>query len=114
MTKRLFIYTSSRPGSVSSTVLDKLAKEGDEKFRVWEWDLLKEHSKAIELKYTFGKMNSEQQALFDKIKKHKEHLDSFDEIYLGVAMHNFGPNLNTKTYIDVISQMGKFELSFCF
>jgi len=103
---RLFIYTSKRPGSHSSTILDRLARENDVKFRVWEWELFGLYDKAVELKYSLQNPNPEQQELYAKIKSHKEWLDTFDEIFVGCAMHNFGINVNFKTYTDVLFQSG--------
>eukprot|EP01121_Diplochlamys_sp_Union-15-3_P014846 TRINITY_DN4799_c0_g1_i1.p1 TRINITY_DN4799_c0_g1~~TRINITY_DN4799_c0_g1_i1.p1 ORF type:complete len:198 (-),score=25.49 TRINITY_DN4799_c0_g1_i1:4-573(-) len=106
--KRLFIYTSKRKNSVSSTILDKIITKEDTRFNVWDWDLATKREESIEMKYAFlsNKMNGEQQELYDKIKHHKEWLHTFSEIYVGVAMHNFAINVNFKNYIDILVQPG--------
>jgi len=58
------------------------------------------------MKYGLYNPNEEQKELFAKIKAHKEWLDTFDEIIVGVAMHNFGINVNFKTYTDILFQSG--------
>jgi FMN-dependent NADH-azoreductase len=112
--KRLFIYTSRRSTSVSSALLDRLADRADDtKFRVWDWDLFSQLESVIDMKYGLigGKLNETQQPYFEKISAHKQWLDSFDEVYFGAAMHNFGINVNAKTYFDVFVQPGTAYVS---
>jgi FMN-dependent NADH-azoreductase len=107
--KRLFIYTSQRHSSVSSALLDSLCTESNAKLRVWELDWFSCLEEANDMKYAVmsGRpLSKEQQSLYDNLKTHKEYLDSFDEIYVGVAMHNFAINVNFKIYLDLLAQPG--------
>jgi len=108
--KRLFIYSSGRTGSISTTLLDRLADRPDDvKLRVWEWELFSKYSAVLEMRYARRRgetLTAEQQSLFDKIQQHKDWLDSFSEVYVGCAMHNYSINVNFKTYFDILSTPG--------